>query len=164
MADATMVDPFEVRVKFSSQLDHMKASSHVAQHAATYMLKHKDLYEDLHSCIIEQIESVSETIDQTATMRTVALIRPYSMTKSTSVNTRANILFFIEQLCDMARKDRQEEIIRMTQKELFRIVDAVAPPDGAGAANVKAVRQVGIIPRLWLVKNAFHAQLLPQRC
>lgn len=54
-----MADPFEVRMHFSRQLQHLNASSTSAQKAAQYALKHKDLHEDLHSCILEQLEKVS---------------------------------------------------------------------------------------------------------
>lgn len=54
-----MADPFEVRMRFSSQLQHLNASVNSAQKAAQYALKYKDMDEDLHSCILEQIERVS---------------------------------------------------------------------------------------------------------
>jgi hypothetical protein len=58
-----MADPFEVRMRFSSQLQHLNASVASAQKAAQYALKYKDMDEDLHSCILEQVERVSERID-----------------------------------------------------------------------------------------------------
>lgn len=54
-----MADPFEVRMRFSSQLQHLNASVTSAQKAAQYALKYKDMSEDLHSCILEQLERVS---------------------------------------------------------------------------------------------------------
>lgn len=54
----TMADPFEVRMRFSSQLQHLNASVTSAQKAASYALKYKDMDEDLHSCILEQLERV----------------------------------------------------------------------------------------------------------
>jgi hypothetical protein len=53
-----MADPFEVRMRFSSQLEHLNASTTSAQKAAQYALKFKDMDEDLHSCILEQLEKV----------------------------------------------------------------------------------------------------------
>lgn len=53
-----MADPFEVRMRFSSQLQHLNASVTSAQKAAQYALKYKDMSEDLHSCILEQLERV----------------------------------------------------------------------------------------------------------
>lgn len=60
-----MADPFEVRMRFSSQLQHLNASVTSAQKAAQYALKYKDMDEDLHSCILEQVERVSEMTDYT---------------------------------------------------------------------------------------------------
>lgn len=54
-----MVDPFEVRMRFTTQLQHLSASITSSQKAAHYALKYRDLDEDLHSCILEQLERVS---------------------------------------------------------------------------------------------------------
>ena len=53
-----MADPFEVRMRFTSQLQHLNASVTSSQKAALYALKYRDMDEDLHSCIIEQLEKV----------------------------------------------------------------------------------------------------------
>lgn len=53
-----MVDPFEVRMRFTTQLQHLSASVTSSQKAAHYALKYRDLDEDLHSCILEQLERV----------------------------------------------------------------------------------------------------------
>lgn len=58
------------------------------------------------------------------------------------MNTRANIMSFIEQFCEMATKENHLPYIRMMQRDILRVVDAVVPPDGTGAANVKHVRRV----------------------
>jgi hypothetical protein len=55
---AAMADPFEVRMRFSNQLQHLNASVTSSQKAAQYALKYKDLDEDLHNCILEQLEKV----------------------------------------------------------------------------------------------------------
>ncbi|KAI9861800.1 MAG: hypothetical protein M1813_005149, partial [Trichoglossum hirsutum] len=112
-----MADPFEVRMRFTSQLQHLNASATSSQKAALYALKYRDMDEDLHSCILEQLER-------------------------NSMNTRANIMYFIEHLCDMAQKEGHMEFVRMIQRDILRVVDAVAPGDGSGAANVKVVRRV----------------------
>lgn len=54
-----MADPFEVRMRFTTQLQHLSASVTSSQKAAHYALKYRDLDEDLHSCILEQLERVS---------------------------------------------------------------------------------------------------------
>jgi hypothetical protein len=56
-----MADPFEVRMRFTNQLRQLNASVTSAQKAAQYALKYRDMAEDLHSCILEQLERVSET-------------------------------------------------------------------------------------------------------
>ena len=55
---STMADPFEVRMRFTFQLQHLNASVNSAQKAAHYALKHTEQHEDLHSCILEQLEKV----------------------------------------------------------------------------------------------------------
>lgn len=54
-----MADPFEVRMRFTNQLQHLNASVTSAQKAANYALKYRDMDEDLHSCILEQLERVT---------------------------------------------------------------------------------------------------------
>lgn len=64
------------------------------------------------------------------------------------MNTRANIMYFIEHFLDLAHRDGSNDYIRMMQRDIIRVVDAVAPDDGSGAANVKVVRKVRLILRL----------------
>ncbi|KAL1835201.1 hypothetical protein VTK73DRAFT_6022 [Phialemonium thermophilum] len=75
-----MVDPFEVRMRFTAQLQHLNASVTSSQKAAQFALKYKDMGEDLHSCILEQLER-------------------------NNLNVRANIMYFIEHFLDMAQKE-----------------------------------------------------------
>ncbi|KAJ5914222.1 hypothetical protein N7504_003105 [Penicillium tannophilum] len=112
-----MVDPFEVRMRFTTQLQRLSATVTSSQKAAHYALKYRDLDEDLHSCILEQLER-------------------------NNMNTRANIMSFIEHFCEMATKEDHLPYVRMMQRDILRVVDAVVPPDGTGAANVKHVRRV----------------------
>jgi CTD kinase subunit gamma len=112
-----MADPFEVRMRFTAQLQHLNASVTSSQKAAHYALKYRDMDEDLHSCILEQLER-------------------------NNMNNRANIMYFIEQFCEMATKENHTSYVRMMQRDILRVVDAVVPPDGSGAANIKHVRRV----------------------
>ena len=114
-----MADPFEVRMRFTAQLQHLNASLTSSQKAAQYALKYKDMDEDLHSCILEQLEK-------------------------NSMNNRANILYFLDSLCDLSAPEAQNhpDYIRMMQRDILRIVDACAPEDGSGAANIKVVRRI----------------------
>lgn len=58
------------------------------------------------------------------------------------MNNRANIMYFIEHLCDLAQREGHVEFVRMMERDIVRVIDAVAPSDGSGAANVKVVRRV----------------------
>jgi CTD kinase subunit gamma len=58
------------------------------------------------------------------------------------MNNRANIMYFIEHLCELAIKENHPPYVRMMQRDILRVVDSVVPPDGTGAANVKHVRHV----------------------
>lgn len=50
----------------------------------------------------------------------------------------------VETICDMARRENHMGFVRMMQRDILRVVDAVAPSDGSGAANVKVVRTVSM--------------------
>jgi CTD kinase subunit gamma len=65
------------------------------------------------------------------------------MLQQNNMNTRANIMFFIEHFLDMAAKEGHSNYVKMIQRDIIRIVDAVAPDSGPGAANVKVARLVG---------------------
>lgn len=112
-----MADPFEVRMRFTTLLSHLSASYTSQQKAAVFALKNREMDEDLHSCILEQLER-------------------------NSINNRANIMYFIQHLCDLASKEGAVEFVRMMQRDILRVVEAVCPGDGSGAANVRVVRKV----------------------
>jgi hypothetical protein len=57
-------------------------------------------------------------------------------------------MYFIEHFLDMANRDGHVEYVGMMQRDIIRVVDAVAPDDGSGAANVKVVRKVCLAPLL----------------
>ncbi|KAK3060761.1 hypothetical protein LTR53_020008, partial [Teratosphaeriaceae sp. CCFEE 6253] len=58
------------------------------------------------------------------------------------MNNRANIMYFLPSLCATARDKGDVSYARMMERDILRIVDAVAPDGGEGAANVKVVRKV----------------------
>lgn len=58
------------------------------------------------------------------------------------MNVRANIMYFIEHFLDSAQRDEHHDYIRMMQRDIIRVVDAVCPDDESGAANVRVVRKV----------------------
>lgn len=55
-------------------------------------------------------------------------------------------MYFIEHFLDLAHRDGHASYVRMMQRDIVRVVDAVAPDDGSGAANVKVVRKVSWRP------------------
>ncbi len=119
------MDPFEGRIRFSGLLERLNASHTSHTKAAVFALKNRNMDEDLHSCILEQLER-----NNTNTM-----------------NNRANIMYFIDTLCEMAQKEGVLEFVRMMQRDILRVVEAVCPADGSGAANVRVVRDVSSAPR-----------------
>jgi CTD kinase subunit gamma len=58
------------------------------------------------------------------------------------MNNRANIMYFIEHLCDLSVRESHLAYVQMMQRDIQHVIDAVAPPDGSGAANVKVARRV----------------------
>jgi len=134
-----MADPFEVRMRFTSQLQHLNASTTSATRAAHYALKYRDMDEDLHSCILEQLERVSAVLyNPHLPQDLLSLTDP----QQNNLNSRANIMYFMEHLCDLSAREEHPEFIRMMERDILKIIDLVAPDDGSGAANVKVVRKV----------------------
>ena len=121
-----MADPFEVRMRFTTLLAHLSASTTSQMKAAHYALKHRDMDEDLHSCILENLE------------------------KGNNMNNRANVMYFLEHHADVNMKEGgHENYVEMVRRDINRIVEAVAQ----SGANVKVVRRVvgglgerGILP------------------
>ncbi|KAF8472104.1 CTD kinase subunit gamma CTK3-domain-containing protein [Kalaharituber pfeilii] len=111
------MDAFEARLQFTSRLSKLSASSQAAKSCAQFALKHKEFHEDLHSCILEQLGSVP-------------------------MNTRVNLLYFIEVLCETGTKQGFDGYMDMIRKDLFNIIENVVPRDGSGVANVGTARRV----------------------
>lgn len=61
------------------------------------------------------------------------------------MNTRVNMLYFIEVLCELSMKTEYQGYVKMIQRDLLQIVDTVVPNDPEGAANVGTVRKVGFV-------------------
>lgn len=122
-------------MRFTAQLQHLSASVASSQKAAHYALKYRDMDEDLHSCILEQLERV-RTLAPSVT-KELNLTSPQN-----NMNNSANMMYFIEQFCELAMKENHLPYVRMMQRDMLRVVDAVAPADGSGAANVKHIRRV----------------------
>ena len=78
------------------------------------------------------------------------------------MNNRANIFYFIEHLCEQAQREGHLSYVNNIRRDIFRIVDAVAPSDGTGAANVKVVRKVGVVHQPQMHGISHTAQGLPK--
>ncbi|KAJ6135486.1 sporulation protein [Penicillium capsulatum] len=111
-----MIDPFEVRMRFTTQLQHLSASVTSSQKAA-----------HLNGQVFPHLPLAYHLLTYVA---------------QNNMNNRANIMSFIEQFCEMAVKEDHLPYVRMMQRDILRVVDAVVPPDGTGAANAKHVRRV----------------------
>ncbi len=124
-------------MRFLTLLSTLSASLSSSQKAAQFALKYRDMDEDLHSCILESLEK-------------------------NSMNNRANILYFLDALVDMTRESDASGLgakgmggmegagaamyVRMIQRDVGRIVDALVPPSeegiSDGGVNLKVVRKV----------------------
>ena len=115
-----MADPFEVRMRFTTLLTHLSASTTSLTKTAHYALKHRDMDEDLHSCILEALERGGH-----------------------NMNNRANIMYFLEVHVDTnMREGGNEGYVSMVRRDVRRIVEAVSQ----GGANVKVCR--GVVGKL----------------
>ncbi|KTW29240.1 hypothetical protein T552_01196 [Pneumocystis carinii B80] len=112
-----VLDPFEGRLAFLEILKKLTASQQSQIKTAQFALRHKDLDEDLYNCVLEELEH-------------------------SSLNSRVNIIYFLETLCDYSYRNGCNSYISMIRKDIGKIVRAVAPPGPQGAANVSAVRKV----------------------
>ncbi|CCJ29116.1 unnamed protein product [Pneumocystis jirovecii] len=118
-----VLDPFEGRLAFLEILKRLTASQQSQIKTAQFALRHKDLDEDLYNCVLEELEL-------------------------SSLNSRVNIIYFLETLCDYSYRNGCNSYISMIRKDIAKIVRAVAPPGPQGAANVSAVRKLQVIENL----------------
>ncbi|CAB60682.1 CTD kinase subunit gamma [Schizosaccharomyces pombe] len=112
------MDPFEGRMTFLQLLGKLNASQFSQIKPAQFAIKHLDLEEDLYSCIWEELESGS-------------------------FNTRVNIMYFVDTLCEMCLKNGLTGgYLNMISRDICKLVQNVAPIGAAGAANAPEVRKV----------------------
>jgi hypothetical protein len=55
---------------------------------------------------------------------------------------RANIVYFLEDLVELAKHEKHFEYLCMIERDFPKIIDAAIPLDGLGIVNVKCVRYV----------------------
>jgi CTD kinase subunit gamma len=114
-----MMDPFELRLYFSNRLKALNPCEDSAEEVVIFALKNRDLDEDLHSCVLEQLEN-----------------------EENNINVRANIVYFLEDLVELARREKYYPYICMIERDFSKIIDHAIPLDGLGVVNVNCVRYV----------------------
>jgi hypothetical protein len=63
-------------------------------------------------------------------------------------------MFFIEHLCEHARREGHQEYISNIERDITKIINLVAPGTKAGAMNIKVVRKVRHLHSLYQGKQA----------
>jgi CTD kinase subunit gamma CTK3 len=121
-----MADPFELRLAFSGLLrafNPCDADSGGTDDAILLCMKHRDtMDEDFHAVILEQLRH-----------------------RDNNINVRANIVYFLEDLVDAAKRDKYYNYVKMIERDWGQVVDAAIPlegVDGLGIVNANAVRYV----------------------
>lgn len=117
-----MADPFELRLFFSNRLRALNPCEDNTEEVVAFALKHRDLDEDLWSCVMEQM-----------------------VLNENNINVRANITYFLEDLVELARREKHISYIRMVERDFGKIIDAAIPLDGLGVVNVNCVRYVSFL-------------------
>jgi CTD kinase subunit gamma CTK3 len=127
LLDFMPLDPFEGRIQFLDQIRHLTASQSASIKLCQFALKHRNLHEDLYSCIVEELPA-------------------------TSLNDKVNIFYFLGTLVEQSEKAQFRPYGDMVRRDLERIVADVAPLDG-GAANIPPARKVSFCFRIGLISG-----------
>ncbi|KAG7834521.1 hypothetical protein KL943_002905 [Ogataea angusta] len=97
------MDSFEARVYLTKQLSSLTPSKQAAQQCAKFLLKHKDLQDDLYSVILESLDAAD-------------------------LNIRINIFQFLEELILYCQHDSQKPYISSIIKDMKLILTKILPP------------------------------------
>ncbi|KAI8356063.1 CTD kinase subunit gamma CTK3 [Mortierella sp. GBAus27b] len=122
------VDPFEARMEFLTLLSKLNASQHSIQKVGNFAMRNRNLYEDLYSCIIEELE------------------------QSTSINAKMNIFYVLDSICHQSHKAGFSGYIDLIQRNLPKIVECVTPSGPKGNVNVPGTKK---ILESWRAKKVF---------
>lgn len=125
------MDPFEARLQFNELLSKLTASQQTIARACTFAMRNKDLYENLYSCLIDEI--VQSTI-----------------------NHRLNLFYLMDAICQASAKASFPEYIKLVRDDLDSIIEHVTG-DNRGALNITSVLRV---IRNWKAKKIFEEDLL----
>ncbi|KAI8605885.1 CTD kinase subunit gamma CTK3-domain-containing protein [Dissophora ornata] len=123
------VDPFEARLEFLGLLGKLNASQHSIQKVGNFAMRNRNLYEDLYSCIVEQLE------------------------QTPSINAKMNIFYVLDSICHQSQKAGFSGYIDLIQKNLTRIIECVTPSGPTGNVNVAGTKK---ILESWRAKKLFH--------
>lgn len=69
------------------------------------------------------------------------------------MNTRVNLLYFIEILCETGNQHGFGSYTDMVRQDLIAIIERVVPTTGAGAANIGTVRRVSSSPQSVIIDH-----------
>ncbi|KAG7792745.1 hypothetical protein KL910_000985 [Ogataea haglerorum] len=97
------MDSFEARVYLTKQLSSLTPSKQAAQQCAKFLLKHKELQEDLYSVILESLDAAD-------------------------LNIRINIFQFLEELIVYCQNDSQKPYVSSIVKDMRLILTKILPP------------------------------------
>ncbi|EKM75758.1 hypothetical protein AGABI1DRAFT_64155 [Agaricus bisporus var. burnettii JB137-S8] len=139
------MDPFEVRMQFISMLRRLTASQQSVQKVVGYCVKFAQCGEDLWDCIIEEC-------------------------RKGSINSRINILHFLDSLCETSLLLKSRSAPSTSQKEdvtskgvfvdylardLSKIISYVVPEGRQGLPNLSSTKQ---ILENWRIKRVIDPQ------
>ncbi|ORY98565.1 CTD kinase subunit gamma CTK3-domain-containing protein [Syncephalastrum racemosum] len=110
-------DPFECRLTFLSLLEKLNASQQSIHKVATYAVRHRQLSEDLYSCLLEELEQAS-------------------------INARLNIIYVLDAIFAASQKVHYSGYNDLTRRDLPRILAAVVPDDPKGLVNIANTRKI----------------------
>ncbi|KAK9449849.1 CTD kinase subunit gamma CTK3-domain-containing protein [Limtongia smithiae] len=110
------MDAFDARLKFTELLRRLTASVQSATKCAQFAIKNSDMSEDLYSCIVEELDKAT-------------------------LNSRINLLFLLEVLCDNCSRTGLEDYLEMVKRDLWPIFDKVVPITQGALANVAHARK-----------------------
>ncbi|GJJ75598.1 CTD kinase subunit gamma [Entomortierella parvispora] len=127
------VDPFEARMEFLGLLGKLNASQHSILKVGNFAMRNRNLYEDLYSCITEELE------------------------KTPSINARMNILYVLDSICQQSLKAHFAGYTDLLQRGLSKVIDLVAPAGAKGNVNVAGTKK---ILEMWKTRKIFPANVL----
>jgi CTD kinase subunit gamma len=144
-------DPFEARLQFLGLLRKLNASQQSIQTVVSYALKYgRKCGEDLWDCIVEECGKVCQL--RVLGSRPNALTHDI-LTIQGSLNTRINILYFLDTLCDpqttsslipsaSSSSTTDFPYTALLSRDVVKLVGLVVPGSKEGILNLLSTKQV----------------------